>query len=494
MSLPYRFLTAFFALALPLWAVQAAPASAASTAAAANSAMAPATPASTAPAAASSAVSLAAPSQPGIVGTQGNSTQVLDRIVAIVNKGVILESELVHHIVLAQSQMQARDLNPPPANALQGQVLQHMIMTRLQLQRAAEDGIKVDDSDVNNALERLAKQNNVSVAKLSQAALKEGISLADLRENIKDRIIIQKLQRKEIAKHINVTDQDIDLFLANQAGKNGVQYRLSHILVSVPHDATKAERDKAKAKADMILAKLRAGKKFAQVAIRYSDGQQALQGGELGWRDADDVPGIFADVVPGLKVGQFSDVIDALNGYNIVRLDDKRTQGPRKKVVETHALEIMLKPGPLRDAAATRKLAHTLYQNLQGGADFNKLAKENSDDLNSKNEGGDLGWQLPGTSAPEVQKHLDALDKGQVSTPFQSDGKWYIVKRLGQRTVDVTDKIRRNRARMAIMEQRAESKYQSWLLRLRAQAYIDVRLKPGMITDAEVSAASQARG
>ncbi|HEU0197142.1 MAG TPA: peptidylprolyl isomerase [Nevskiaceae bacterium] len=426
--------------------------------------------------------------------TMGTQPVVLDRIVAVVNQGVILQSQLVNEIAVIRARMKARGITPPPAKDLQGQVLEHMILMRIQLQRAEQAGIKVDDSEINEALTHLAKQNNTTPAQFLQAAAQQGIDGTALRHQVRDEITIEELRQKEVDQHIEITSQDVDLFLANQARNNGEQYHLSQILVAVPDKATPAQRAATKTKADKLLAELQHGGDFAQLAIRNSDGQQALKGGDLGWRNAADLPTIFAPVVPSLKVGGISGLITSPNGYHIVKLDGKRSTGPHQTAVENHAEHILLTPTPLRDEAATKALAEKLYNEIEHGASLKKLAEKYSDDTQSKDSGGDLGWQPAGVFVPTFQQHLDDLKPGQVSPPFRTRFGWHIVKLLGRRTVDVTDKMRRARARMAIEQQRETSAYQTWLQKLRADAYVSIRLKPGMITDADVAAVSGSAG
>ncbi|HEX7381258.1 MAG TPA: peptidylprolyl isomerase [Nevskiaceae bacterium] len=431
-------------------------------------------------------------SSPPAAGPAGNGAQpvVLDRIVAVVNQGVILQSELANAIALTQSQLKIRGIQVPPVRDLQGQVLEHMIMTRIQLQRAKADGIRVDDGEITAAIARIAEQNHTTPTQFMDKLASQGVSSVELRNQVRDEITMGKLRQKEVDDRINVTSQDIDLFLANHPVDSNDQYQLSNILVAVPENATPAQRDKAKAKADQILDELHKGANFAQLAVRDSDGQNALQGGKLGWRKADDLPTFFAHVVPGLKVGGVSEVISAANGYNIIRLDDERSGEKQETVEENDVQQILLTTNPLRDEAQTQALAQKLYAQIKGGADFGKLAEADSDDTQSKNDGGKMGWQPPGALVPSFQQQVDALQPGQLSQPFQTRLGWHIVKLLGRRTVNVTDQMRRARARAAIMQQREAENYETWLQRLRAESYVDNRLKPGMITDAVVAAAA----
>lgn len=432
-----------------------------------------------------------APSESSLDDASG--AQVLDRIVAVVNNGVILQSELERNIHMAQGQMRERGITPPPAEALQSQVLEQLITTRIQTQRADEAGIKVNDAELNQAIEHIAAQNKMSVPQFAAELRKDGIDFPAVREQIRDQIMIQQLREKDVDQRIVVTDQDVNLYLANHSDEDDkTEYKLAHILVSVPDNADEKARAKAKAKADGLLKQIKDGADFAQVAIAHSDSPTALQGGDLGWRKGSDLPTLFANIVPTMKTGEISNVIAASNGFNIIKLVDKRTSGKRQTVVETHAEHILLTTNALRDEAECKALAQKLYGELKNGADFEKLATQYSDDPGSKNSGGDLGWQPPGAFVPAFQNELDSLQPGQISKPFQTQFGWHIAKVLGRRTRDVTDQMQRARARQAIVQRREEQDYQNFVRRLRDEAYVEIRLKPGMITNASVAQAGAA--
>lgn len=404
------------------------------------------------------------------------AAQVIDRIIAVVNDDVILESELDQALHVTESQLRDRGITPPSEDVLRSQVLEHLILLKLQTQQAQQAGIKVDDRELNEVLNGIAAQNKLSLAQFIAQVKQEGIDYAALREQVRDEILVNRVRQKEVDPRVVVTDQDIDQFLAAHGGNDRTEYRLSHILVAVPDGATPEVRDKARAKAEKLLEQLRAGADFAQVAIANSDGQQALQGGDLGWRDGSSLPTVFANVVPKLAVGQISDLIEAANGYNIIKLVDKREGGERQTVTETQVRHILLTPNTLRDEDATRAQAFELYDRLQKGADFAALAKKYSDDPGSKNAGGDLGWQPPGVFVPEFQKQIDALKPGETSQPFHTQYGWHIAQVEGRRTRDVTEQARRARARQAILQRKEAEEYDAWLRRLREEAYVEYRL------------------
>lgn len=462
-------------------------------------AQAPATSISSAPAA---SVTQTVPASTSSVTADNNgdgtaSPQVLDRIVAVVNDGVILQSDLEQAIRITQGRLRERGIQPPSAEALQSQVLEQLILTRIQTQRAKQDGITVNDTQLNEAIKRVAAQNKLTEPQFVNALKHDGISLASVRQQVRDEIMIQELRQKEVDQRVVVTDQDINLFLANQTGTdNNAEYQLSHILVAIPENADEKARAAAKAKAEGLLKQLHSGGNFAQLAIAHSDGQTALQGGDLGWRKDSDLPTMFAGIVPTMKLHQISNLIEASNGYNIIELTGERSSGTgeRQTAVETHAEHILLTPNALRDAAATKTLAEKLYEELKGGAKFAALAKKYSDDLGSKDSGGDLGWQPPGTFVPAFQDVIDKLQPGEISKPFQTRFGWHIAEVLGRRTRDITDEMKRGRARQAITQRREQQDYQSFLRRLRDEAYVEIRLKPGMITDSDVAQSGAAPG
>jgi peptidyl-prolyl cis-trans isomerase SurA len=411
--------------------------------------------------------------------------QSLDRIIAVVDDGVILQSELEQGIRVAQSEMRERGITPPSDDAVRSQVLERLVMMRLQTERAKEAGIKVDDRELNDVLARIAEQNKMSIAQFADSVKSEGLDYTSLREQVREQVLANRVRQKEVDSRIVVTDQDIDQFLAANGGDDQTEYHLAHILVALPDGATPEVREKARAKADGLLKRLKAGENFAQLAIANSDGQQNLQGGDLGWRKGSSLPTAFANVVPKLKPGDISNIIEASNGYNIIELIDKREAGERQTVVETRARHILLQPNTLRNEDATRAQAFELHDRLVRGDDFAGLAKKYSDDPGSKNSGGELGWQPPGVFAPEFQSQIDELKPGELSKPFHSQFGWHIAEVEERRTRDVTEEARRARARQAIMQRKDAEEYESWLRRLREEAYVEYRLGGDKTADAD---------
>ncbi|MDB5985094.1 MAG: hypothetical protein JWR16_147 [Nevskia sp.] len=409
--------------------------------------------------------------------------QPLDGIVAVVDDNVILQSELDRAIHLAQEQIKQRNITPPPDDVVKTQVLERLILTRIQTKRAQEAGIKIDDKELNDVLVNVAAQNKMSLPDFIEELKGEGLDYQNVREEIRDQVLVQRVRQKEVGSRVLVTDQDVDLYLAAQGGSDDVEYHLSHILVALPDGANPEQREKAHAKAAGLLKRLRSGEDFAQIAIADSDGQQALQGGDLDWRKGGNLPTIFANVVPKLAVGDVSDIIEGSNGYNIIKLTDKRSSGERQTVTETKARHILLQPNAIRDESATQALINELYERVNKGEDFSALAKKYSDDPGSKNSGGDLSWQPPGVFAPEFQKQIDALAPNGLSEPFHTQFGWHVAQVLERRTRDTTEETLRSRARQSIMQRKENEEYEAWLRRLREEAYIEYRLNGSSDSD-----------
>lgn len=404
------------------------------------------------------------------------AAESLDRILVVVNDGVILQSELDRALEEARTQIQKRGIGTPPEDALRAQVLERLILTRVQTQRAQQAGIRVDDRELNEVLTDIAKQNNMTLAQFAEAVKADGLDYLSVRDQIREEVLIQRLRAKEVESRVSVTDQDVDLLLTSIGTDENTEYRLSHILVSVPEGASADVRAAARAKAEGLLKRLNDGEDFAQIAIANSDGQQALQGGDLDWRRAGDLPTLFASTAAKLSPGQTSPVLEAGSGFHIIRLVEQRGGEERKTTKETHARHILITTNAVRDDEQARLLARDLYNRLQKGEDFAKLAKEYSDDPGSKNNGGDLGYQPPGVFVPEFQVRLDQLEPGELSPPFRTQFGWHVAGLIDRRTRDTTEESRRARARQAIGNRKAAEEYDIWLRRLRNEAYVEYRM------------------
>jgi peptidyl-prolyl cis-trans isomerase SurA len=402
---------------------------------------------------------------------QGN--QPLDRIVAVVDEGVILQSELNEAVRSVQQQYASNPGQLPPMDVLQRQVLDRLILMKLQVQRADDQGIRVSDADVDQAVNAVAQQNHMTPEQLRAAVEADGGSFAAFRHQLSDQLVAQRLHDSVIRDQVTITDSEINNMLASPTYKAG-EVHLAHIQVSVPAGASAADIKAAQDKAAQAMDAIKGGMDFHAAAIRYSDGQDALEGGDLGWRRMDEIPPAFADAVGNMKPGDVSPAMRGPTGFHILKLIEQR-QPSRQVVQEFHARQILIRPSELMTPEQAHQKAEDLYNRLVNKhEDFAKLAKENSKDDTTANNGGDMGWFMQNDWGSTIAQHLNELKDDQVSQPFQSEAGWHILERLGTRQSDRTDELERNQARQAIGNRKAEQAYDDYLREMRSSAYVNI--------------------
>jgi len=404
--------------------------------------------------------------------------EVLNRIVAIVNDDIVLQSELDAEITRVMAQLREKQTEPPPRPVLEKQVLERIIINHLQLQLAESTGVKVDDTTLNNKMQEVARGNGVTLTQFREVLEREGFDYAAFREELRQQLIINQLRQQIIGSYTKVSDQEVDNLLANleAAGQGNVQYRLAHILIATPEGASPEEIELARVRAEKILASLRAGADFSQVAIAESDGQTALEGGDIGWRSLGQMPTLFVAPLKTMQPGDISDPIRSPSGFHIIKLMEQ--QGSERHVVEqTHVRHILLKTDALHTDEDNRIRIGQLEQRLRGGEDFATLAKSNSQDTVSAAKGGDLGWISPGDLVPKFEEVMDSMAPGQISTPFETEFGWHILEVLGRREHDSTEEYKRSKARQLIRARKADEQTFLWLRRLRDEAYVEYRLE-----------------
>ena len=402
----------------------------------------------------------------------------IDRIVAVVNEGVILESELDAFLAGIKAQLRERVSSLPPDDVLRRQALERMIMQKLQVQTAEETGVRVDDATLNQAVLSIARRNNMTLEQFRRAVEADGHSFAQFRENIREEILVARLQRRQVDERIQVNEQEVENFLANQSqrGESGTMYRLSHILVAVPEAASPEQIQAAQAKMEGIRAELSRGADFRQVAIAVSDGQQALEGGDLGWFPAGELPALFADVVPELPPGAVSEVLRSPSGFHLVQVAE--TRGEEKHTVEqTRVRHILLRTNEVLTDDLARQRLEQLRQRIAGGDDFATLARAHSEDTMSARNGGDLGWMGPGETVPQFERAMEQLEPGELSEPVQTQFGWHLIQVLERREYDDTAEYQRAQAREQIRARKRQENLELWLRRLRDEAYIEYRLE-----------------
>jgi peptidyl-prolyl cis-trans isomerase SurA len=402
--------------------------------------------------------------------------QELDAIVAVVNDDVVLESEVSREVNLVIPQLQQQGTAVPPPEQLRKQVVDRLILKRLQQQRAKQLGIEVEEGALLEALTNIAARNGLSLEELKATLEAGGIRFQDFREDTRMQILLSRLQTQEVARNVQVTDQEVDRFLAKNASQliPREQVRLQHILVALPDDPTPAQVAQAEKKAKGLLAKLRGGADFAAVAAASSDGRTALQGGDLGWFEMAAVPGLVADRARTMPKGEITEPLRSPSGFNIIKLTDIKGGGPQS-ITQTHARHILVRTNELVSDADAKTRLNQLRSRIIGGDDFATLARAHSDDTGSALKGGDLGWVNPGDTVTEFEEVMGALGPNEVSEPFQSPFGWHILQVLERRTQDAADDLLRLKAREAIQRRKAEEATDAWLRQLRDEAYVELR-------------------
>lgn len=402
----------------------------------------------------------------------------LDRIVAIANDEVITSTQLDSYINTIKKQLAQSKTKLPDDKILQRQALERLILQSLQLQLAQKQGIRVDDETINNVIENIARQNQLSLTQFREVLTRDGFSFSEFRDNIQKEIIIARLQKKLVENQITITEQEIENYLVRQktASNNNTKYHLGHILIALPEAATPEQIQKTRSKAEVILNKLRSVADFKQTAAAVSDGQQALKGGDLGWLEAGQVPSIFEGVVENLQVNQISDLVRSPSGFHILKLFDKKISKRQHIVQQTLARHILIKPNEVTSNDQVQQRLQRLRERIIAGEDFATLSQASSDDKASAANGGSLGWTSPGTMVPEFQEIMDKLSPGEISQPFQSRYGWHIVQVMSRRQHDDTEQFNRSKARQTLGERKLSEATQNWLRRLRDESYVEHRL------------------
>lgn len=403
--------------------------------------------------------------------------QPLDRIVAVADDSVILQSELDAAVANVLNQYRANPQQLPPRDVLERQVLESLIMLRLQVARAKDTGIRVNDSEIDQAVQRVAESNKMTVDQLRASLASQNMSYADFRDHLRDQLLVQRLQQRVVQGQSNVSDSEIDILLASNSLKSG-QVHLQHILIGLPNGADASQIAAARAKADEVKAKIDGGMDFTTAAIQYSSAQDALQGGDLGWRGYDEVPEAFANLVEGMKPGEVSQPLRGPSGFHIVKLVDKRTDG-KQVVTEYHARHILIKVNELTSSDQAKKTIEDIRNRIVNGhEDFATLAKKDSQDPSTASAGGDMGWFPIDQYGSSVATALTSLKDGEVSQPFLSDLGWHILQLEGTRQQDRSKEMKREQAREVIRNRKAEQAYEDFLRQVRSEAYVEIRL-PG---------------
>ena len=403
--------------------------------------------------------------------------ELLDRVVAVVDSGVIMESQLNSRVEEILQRLKNDNAELPPLNLIEEQVLDRLIIEEIQLQIADRAGIKISDSELNQTLARVSAQNNLSLEEFRIKLEGEGTSYRSFRDTIRKELIIQRVQRGKVGAKIDISEQEIENFINSEEGKTQLaeQYNVQHILLSVKSGSTEKEIEEIEVNANSLISRLNDGENFEKLAASFSAGQNALEGGYLGWRTEAELPSLFAEVVTGLKVGEIASPLRSGAGFHILKLIDKRGNTV-KFLDQTLARHILVQPSEIRTENQAEELINTIYERLTSGEDFKQLARQYSEDPGTKMDGGELGWSNPGDYDPAFEQTLNATKIGELSKPVKSSFGWHVIEVMDRRNEDVSQEEQKDRAFRIIFDRKFEQELQSTLIELRAEAYVDIKL------------------
>ncbi|OBY57395.1 molecular chaperone SurA [Pseudomonas sp. AU11447] len=400
----------------------------------------------------------------------------LDRVVAIVDNDVVMQSQLDQRLREVRATIQKRGAPLPPEHVLTQQVLERLIIENIQLQIGDRSGVRITDEELNQAMGTIAQRNNMSLDQFRAALAHDGLSYDEAREQVRREMIISRVRQRRVAERIQVSEQEVQNFLASDLGKIQLseEYRLANILIPVPDSASPETVQAAARQAQEMYQQLKQGADFGQLAVSRSAGDNALEGGEIGWRKAAQLPSPFDSMIGTLAVGDVTEPVRTPGGFIIIKLEEKRG-GSKMLRDEVHVRHILLKPSEIRSEEETQRLAEKLYERIQAGESFSDLAKKFSEDPGSKLNGGDLNWVDPESLVPEFRDVMNNAPQGQVTKPFRSPFGWHVLEVLGRRATDSSDKFREQQAAQTLRARKYDEELQAWLRQIRDEAYVEIK-------------------
>ena len=409
---------------------------------------------------------------------QSATVQPIDGIAAVVDDGVVLQSEVDREIDRVTKQYAGNPQQLPSRDVLEHQLLDRLILDKLQIARAESTGVKVSDADVDQALTGIAQQNRIDVSQLRGAIEHQGMDYDQFRKGVRDQLTIQRLRQRVVQGRVHISDAEVESLIKNGHLHQG-QLHLGYIVINVPDGATPAQVDEAHAKANDAKKQIDGGMDFSAAAIRYSNAENALQGGDLGWRSANELPPALVDVAEKLQDGQMADPVRGPNGFYLIKLIGKR-DGGAQMVTEYHVRHILIKPSELVSNEQAEKKAAAVRKAIVAGEDFAKAAKDSSEDTATARLGGDLGWFADESAyGTKIAQGAKGLKKGEISEPFETDAGWHIVQLVDTRTTDKSGDMQRDEAKNILFQRKAQDDYESFLRQLRSEAYVEIRLPGG---------------
>ena len=402
--------------------------------------------------------------------------ELIDRIVAVVDSGIIMESELNKRVQEIIGRLRETSTPLPPEEVLIEQVLERLIIEEIQLQIGEKAGVRISDAELNESLIAIALQNSLSLDEFKKSLEDKNLSYRDLRETVKKEMILQRVQRGKVGARLNISEQEIDNFLKSEEGQIRLaeEYRLQQILIPLKKTASSEEVKNAYKKINEVITKYSLGESFEKLAASYSSGQNALEGGEMGWKRSAELPTLFGPIVKTLTVNSLSQPLRSGAGLHVIKLAEKRGNSVKFED-QTLAKHILVQPSEIRTENQTKTLIIEIYEKINNGSDFSKLAKEYSEDPGSKMDGGKLGWSTSDQYDPAFAKVLDKTEIGKISEPFESSFGWHIIKVIDRRNEDISEEVRKNRAFQLIYGRKYEEELQRMLIELRAESYVDIK-------------------
>ena len=403
--------------------------------------------------------------------------KILDKIIAIVDDDVVLQSELNRRMSSIMKQIKQSNTTAPPEDLLKKQVLDRLISERIQLSIGYNAGVRISDDELNQAIGRVAASNNLSIDQYIDRLTMEGTSLSIIREEVRHELIIMRVQQASIMRRIRVSDQELNNFLNSEEGQlvSSPDVNIGQILLAVSSNASKASIDRVSNQAMDLYQQIQDGKDFKELALSYSMDQSALQGGDLGWRNMAQLPKIFSQEIDLLTLGTVSEPIRSGAGFHLIKLYDRRG-GDAKLIEQNLVRHILLEPNALRNKLDTKKFLQQIKNQVLAGEDFEQLAKAHSEDKSSALDGGNLGWSTPGMFVPEFEATMNNIAVGEISEPFESQFGWHILQVTDRRQQDFSEEILRNRAQNLIRQRKYDEELQVWLQEIKDEAFIEIKI------------------
>ena len=403
--------------------------------------------------------------------------ELLDRVVAVVDSGVVMESQLNQRVQDIIGRLRSDGIELPPKEVLEEQILERLIIEEIQLQIGDQAGVKISDAELNRALSMIASENSMNLEQFKESLDANNDSYVKLRDQVRKELIIQRVQRGKVGANIEISEQEIENFLNSEEGRSKLaeQYNVQQILLSLSSSAPENEVNLVKEKGADLIERYKEGESFEKLAATYSSDQNALEGGSLGWRKSSELPSLFSNVVVKMKVGEVSELIRSGAGFHIIRLSEKRGDVVKFED-QTLVRHILIQSSEIRSENQTKELINEIHQELIDGEDFKQLARQHSEDPGSKMEGGELGWSSPDSFDPAFEAVMNSVDIGEMSKPFQSSFGWHILEVLDRRNEDISDDVRKNRAYSIIFNRKFEQELQRTLIELRSESYVDIKL------------------